>query len=443
MFRQTLFLIGVGLIGVGLSGVGLTYAASSPVSAGESAVKSADGVSVGDQDWPWWRGPNRNGTANPDQNPPVSWSETENVLWSAEVPGRGHGSPTVVGDQVFLATADLESNQQVVLCYDRNSGDELWSAVVHEGGVRIEGDGRQPNEKASMASSTVACDGSRLFINFLNNGALWTTALDRDGNILWQARITDYVLHQGYGASPAVYKDLLLVSADNKGGGAIAGLNRADGSLIWKRDRPQKPNYASPIVLQVAGKDQLLLTGCDLVTSLDPLTGETNWEIEGATTECVTSTVSDGGRIFTSGGYPDNHISAVAGFGGGGVVWRNTTRAYVPSLLQKDGYLYATLDAGIAMCLKCDTGEEQWKSRLAGTFSGSPVLVGDRIYATNEDGTTFIFKASPDGFEELGRNQLGTSVFATPAICGSRIYTRVARMRDGRRQEVLYCLGTK
>ncbi|MEZ6063006.1 MAG: PQQ-binding-like beta-propeller repeat protein [Planctomycetaceae bacterium] len=404
-------------------------------------VTAAEPISVGDSDWPWWRGPNRNGTANPDQDPPLHWSESENVLWSAEVPGRGHGSPIVVGDQVLLATADLESNQQVVLCFDRNSGAELWSTVVHDGGVKPEG--RQPNEKASMASSTIACDGNRLFINFLNGGALWSSALDRDGNLLWQTKVSDYEIHQGYGASPTLWQDLVLVSADNKGGGAIAGLNREDGSIQWKRERPKKPNYCSPIVLQAGGKDQLVMIGCDLVTSLNPLTGETNWEIEGATTECVTSTVTDGGRIFTSGGYPDNHISAVAAFGKGGVVWRNNTRAYVPSLLQKDGYLYATLDAGVAMCLKCDTGEELWKGRLAGTFSSSPVLVGDRIYATNEEGTTFVFRATPDDFEELAQNKLGESVFATPAICGSRIYTRVAHIRDGRRQEVLYCLGTK
>ncbi|MEQ9411079.1 MAG: PQQ-binding-like beta-propeller repeat protein [Fuerstiella sp.] len=392
----------------------------------------------GDQDWPWWRGPARNGIASADQNPPLTWSEDENVLWRVPVPGRGHGSATVVGDQVFLAAADPVNEEQRVLCVDRQTGQSLWSTVVHRGGFPEKG-----NQKASLASSTPACDGSRVFINFLNDGAIYTSALDLNGQLLWQTKISDYVIHQGYGSSPALYQHLVIVSADNKGGGAIAALHRATGEVAWRRSRPAKPNYASPAILNVAGRDQLLFTGCDLVTSLNPLTGEQLWEIEGATTECVTTTVTDGRHIFTSGGYPKNHISAVAADGSGRVVWENNVRTYVPSMLVKDGYLYAVLDAGIATCRSAETGAEQWKGRLAGTFSSSPVLVGDRIYAGNEEGSTFVFAATPEKFELLATNRLGDSVFATPTICGSRIFLRVAFEQDGARQEYLYCLGQK
>ncbi len=119
------------------------------------------------------------------------------------------------------------------------------------------------------------------------------------------------------------------------------------------------------------------MTGCDLVTSLDPLTGNTNWEVEGATTECVTSTITDGQHIFTSGGYPKNHMSAVKADGSKQLVGENKERVYVPSLLIKDGYLYGVLDAGIAMCWEAATGKEMWKERLGGNYSASPVLVGD------------------------------------------------------------------
>ena len=165
------------------------------------------------------------------------------------------------------------------------------------------------------------------------------------------------------------------------------------------------------------------------------------WEIDGATTECVTTAVTDGTRVFTSGGFPKNHISAVAADGSGRVVWENNTRAYVPSMLQRNGFLFATLDAGIASCFRCDTGEATWKERLGGTFSSSPVMVGKRIYATNEEGVTHIFKANPEKFELVSQNKLGESVFATPAICGSRIYMRVANEKKGSRQEYLYCIG--
>ncbi|QDV44191.1 outer membrane biogenesis protein BamB [Stieleria neptunia] len=393
-------------------------------------------------DWPWWRGQQRDGSAAPDQNPPTRWSETENVAWKTALPGRGHGSPMLFGRHVYLATADDTRQVQVVLCLDRQSGALQWESVVHQGNYESKGK-RKANEKASWASSTVATDGERLFINFFNDGAVHTTALDLAGTILWQQKLSDYVIHQGYGSSPAIYQDLVICSADNKGGGAIVAMDRATGEIVWRRDRPAKPNYASPSILNVSGKDQLVFTGCDLVTSLDPGTGATLWEIEGSTTECVTTTLTDGTHVFTSGGYPDNHVSAVLADGSGKVAWRTNTRTYVPSMLHKDGYLYMTLDAGIAECVDCATGQTVWKARLGGVFSSSPVLVGDRIYATNEQGETFVFKASPRRFEKVAENKLGESVFATPTICDSHIYTRVAHYEGDRRQEYLYCLGAQ
>ena len=402
-----------------------------------AAEKAADAtaVNVATTDWPWWRGPQRNGAAPTDQRPPVTWSESENILWKSPVHGRGHGSPIVVGDHVLLATAEPDREVQSVLCFHRQSGQLLWQTTVHQGGFEKKG-----NAKSTLANSTLACDGQRVFANFLNREAIYTTALSRDGKQLWQTKITDYTLHQGFSSSPAVYQSLVIVSADNKGTGAIAALDRATGEFVWKQSRPSQPNYTSPIILQVGGRDQLFLSGCELVTSLDPLTGRKLWEIPGATTECVTSTVTDGQRIFTSGGYPKNHLAAVRA-NGSRVDWENSSRVYVPSMLIRDGHLYAVLDAGVAQCWNCATGTEVWKSRLGGTFSSSPVLVGEHIYATNEAGETFVFQATPAGFHLIAQNQLGNEVFATPAICGSRIYHRVATQTDGRRQEFLYCLA--
>jgi outer membrane protein assembly factor BamB len=407
--------------------------------ASEPDKMSAEPITFAGSDWPWWRGPLRNGIAAADQKPPLTWSESENVLWKTPVVGRGHGSPTVIGDQVFLATADLENEVQSVLCFDRVTGKQRWQAEVHRGGLET----KKGNGKSSLASSTVACDGTRVYVNFFNAGAIYTTALTREGKQLWQTKVSEFVIHQGFGSSPAVYQSLVIVSADHKGAGAIAALDRATGNVVWKIDRPKLPNYTSPIILNVAGREQLFFSGCDLVTSLDPLTGKTLWETKGSTEECVTSIVTDGQRIFTSGGYPKNHLSAFMADGSGKVAWENGSRVYVPSMLVRDGYLYAVLDAGVAMCWNSATGEEVWKQRIGGTFSASPVMVGDNIFATNEAGQTFIFKASPKGFEQVGENQLGDEAFATQTICGSRIYARVAKQTDGKRQEWLYCLGTK
>lgn len=393
-------------------------------------------------DWPWWRGPTRDGVAAEDQHPPTKWSETENVVWKAEVPGRGHSSPTVVGDRIFLLTAEPDRNVQSVVCYERSTGKKIWQEGIHKGEFNSK-DVKPNNTKSTFANSTVACDGERIFANFLHDGEIYTTALDLTGKTIWQRKITDYVLHQGFASSPAVYKNLVIVSADNKGTGVISALERTTGEPVWSIGRPKLPNYTSPILFHVAGRDQLFFFGCGLVTSLDPLNGETIWEIKGATDECVTSTVTDGNLIFTSGGYPRNHLAAVHADGSGKIAWENGSRVYVPSMLLKDGYLYAVLDAGVASCWKCDSGKEIWKERLGGVFSSSPVLVGDNIFATNESGKTTIFKASPDGYSNVAENQLGEETFATPTICASRIYMRAASQVDGKRQEFLYCLGEK
>jgi outer membrane protein assembly factor BamB len=409
------------------------------VRAGDGAAAPArDRVDVASTDWPWWRGLNRDGIANADQELPLTWSEKQNVVWKAALPGRGHGSATVVGEQVFIAAADEEREIQSVLCFDRQTGKELWKTDVHLGGFT-----KNENKKSSQASVTVACDGERVFVNFQNAGAIYATALGRDGKQLWQKKISGFVSHQGFGASPAVYKSLVIFSADNKGGGAIAALDRVTGETVWRHERPKLPNYTSPVILKAAGQEQLVFTGCDLITSFEPLSGKKLWEASGATTECVTSTVSDGKVVITSGGYPKNHTSAMRADGSGKVEWENSTRVYVPSMLIRDGRLYAVTDAGAAMCWRSDTGKELWKLRLGGTFSASPVIVGEHLFAANEEGKTFVLKLGLDSAEIVAEDQLGDEVFATPTICGGRIYLRVATRKDDERQEMLYCLGIK
>ena len=182
------------------------------------------------EDWPVWRGPNHNGIAVGDA--PTEWSTEKNVRWVVDVPGKGHGSPIVVGDRVILATADIEQQKQELLCYERSTGKLLWRSVAHQGGLIVEG-----NKKATLASSTPAVAGQLVFINFLNDHAVHTTAVQlEDGKRVWQTKISNYKVHQGYGSSPIPFGNLVLVSADNKGGGAIAALEQATGKVVWSHD---------------------------------------------------------------------------------------------------------------------------------------------------------------------------------------------------------------
>ncbi|MSU78070.1 MAG: serine/threonine protein kinase [Gemmataceae bacterium] len=399
---------------------------------------SAKPIAVAPGDWPWWRGPNRDGIADAKQNPPIKWSEKENVLWQTPVPGRGHGSPIVVGDQVFLGTATAKDETQSVLCFDRKTGKQLWETIVHKGNFVKGG-----NAKSTLASATLACDGERVFANFLNDKAIHATALSRDGKILWQTKVTDYALHQGFASSPTVYQSLLFVVADSKAKGLIAGLDRATGTIVWQVERPKLPNYASPIIHKIDGRDQLFFIGCNLVVSLDPLTGKKYWETKGSTEECVSSTVTDGKLIITSGGFPKQHIAAIHADGSMKTAWEIKTQVYVPSMIYHRGHLFAVSDNGMALCWKFDTGKEVWKERLGGVFSASAVLVGDHFYATNEAGKTFIFKANFEKFELVAENQLAMETLATPTICGGRIYIRAAVTQNGQRQEMLYCVGNE
>lgn len=400
-----------------------------------TAAEGAPGAAITPRDWPCWRGPTHDGIAAPGERPPTTWSASDHVVWMAAVPGRGNGSPTVVGDDVYLATCDEATGSQSVLAYDRATGARRWSREVHPRGAM------RKHERSTGASGTVACDGERLFIAFANDGAVVVSCLSRDGAMLWRHRLCDYAIHQGYGASPLVHGETVIVIADHKDRGAVAALDRATGAVRWRRDRPAAPNYTSPIVHRLFGREQLVLVGCDTIVSHDPATGAVLWERSGATTECVTTPVTDGIRIYTSGGYPRNHVSAIRADDSATVEWENGDRVYVPSLLVHDGHLYGVLDAGIAVCWDAATGRECWKHRLGGGFSASPVLVGDTILATSEEGVSHLFTASPSEFERLAENRLGDECFASPAVCGGRIYFRVAFDDGGTRREKLVCIG--
>jgi outer membrane protein assembly factor BamB len=386
-------------------------------------------------DWPAWRGPTANGHAAPDQQVPLTWDQSTHVLWKTPIPGRGHGSPTVLGDKIFVATADTEQEEQSVLCLSRLNGKPLWSTVVHKGNLDS-----GKHRLSAPATATVATDGERLYINFPNSRAIFTSALDLNGKLLWQKRICNFVMHQGFGVSPVVHEDAVLVNADNKGGGKVAALDRKTGELLWSHDRPPLPNYTTPAIVRAAGKLQMILSGCNLVSSFDPVSGKKLWEIAGSTEECVTAAVTDGERVFVSGGYPRNHLAAIAADGSGRIAWQNQTRVYVPSMLLREGHLYAALDSGHIACFRADSGEELWKEKVDRDFYASPVLLKNRIFITNLQASTSIVEVSPSGCKVLSQNKLGDESLSSPSICGNRIYLRFATTSPAR-QEYIAAVG--
>lgn len=387
--------------------------------------------------WWTWRGPLGRNIAAATAFAPTSLSR-EHLLWETPVPGRGHSSPIVSNEAIFLTTADPEQGTQSVLAYRCDNGQPLWSDVVHRGGLPSENHG-----KNTEASPTAAYDGSRLITLFYNSDALWLTAYTAGGERLWQRAVGPYrpqTYKFGYGASPALYADTVIVVSDYDGDSFLAAVSLSSGEQVWRVERYHQQSYSSPIIAHIQGRDQLLLSGGDRIASYDPASGRLLWSAPATTMATGGTVVWDDDYIYGSGGYPDAGTACVRADGSGEVVWTNGQQCYAQSLLAAGGFLYAVTDQGIAYCWRGADGEVMWRQRLGGNYSSSPLLVGERIFVLNERGEAFTFQATPERYTELGRGQVGDEGFATPAVVGDTMYLRTAREEPAGRQEYLLAL---
>ena len=399
-----------------------------------STSEAAPDISLPKGDWPGWRGPNGDGRVL-DANGPTNWDSEKNVVWKASIPGRGHASPTVVGDKVFVATAIDEDERQIVICLDRKTGKQLWEQDIHSGSFVERG-----HHKSTNASSTVACDGNSIFVSFLNGNAIWLTALDLEGKQRWQTNAGNFKAKFGYSASPVILDDMIIVAGDNRGSGFLAAVHRGSGDIVWRKQRPSMATYASPAVHTFDGKKQILIAGNEIVASYDPKTGDENWQVSATTEACVGTIVASDKLVFASGGYPGSETAAIDAKTGK-VAWRIDQKAYVPSLLYHDGHLYLVDDNGKAYCWKADSGEVAWRHRMGGNFSASATLAGDKIYVISETGLATVFRATPKQYEEISQNQLGDESFATPVVADNQLFLRIADSSSGKRLETVYCIA--
>jgi outer membrane protein assembly factor BamB len=344
-----------------------------------------------------------------------------------------------VGDHIFLATADDQAQTQSVVAFDRRTGRQRWQRTVSQGGFPEE-----IHSKNTHATSTVASDGERLFVAFFHHKTIQATALSLDGKILWQKTVGSFEPRRyeyGYAPSPVVYRGTVIVTGEYDGDAFIAALDRASGDEVWRIARPSNVSYSSPVVAHVAGRDQLLISGADQVTSYDPATGRLLWSVKGTTAATCGTVVWEGDMVFASGGFPGSETIAIRASGSGEVVWRNKQRSYEQSLLAHAGYLYGWTDSGVMYCWRTSDGQEMWKKRLQGPISASPIFAGGQVYWSNERGTTFVFRPNPEQFDLVAENKLGDDSFASPAVSRGQLFLRVAKRDGGERQEFLYCIG--
>jgi outer membrane protein assembly factor BamB len=405
------------------------------ISVADSGITIRDAVSIPDSvDWNAWRGPTNDGVV-PPQDLVTEWDDQTNIRWRSEIPGRGHGSPIVVGSSVFVSTALDDKQQQCVICLDRKDGAETWRTIIHQGNFPAK---NQIHKKGTNANGTIACDGERLFTAMLNSDAIIATTLDLGGQILWQREIGKFVSRFGYAPSPILYKSLVIFAADNQGGGYIAALDAATGEIAWRVARDNISSYSSPIVANVGQRDQLLISGCGAVTSYDPTTGQQLWRTEAVAEATCGTIVTTSDLIFASGGYPEQETVCLSA--DGKRIWSQEMKAYEPSMLISGDKLVAINDGGVAFCWLAATGDLVWKKRLGGNFSASPILSDGNIYVSNLDGDTFVFQAGQE-YTEVAKNKLGDDCYASPAASDGELFLRIGMGQGQDRREQVVCIA--
>ena len=409
--------------------------------------------------WPSWRGPLATGEA-PRGDPPIRWSETENVRWKLDLPGLGHSTPAVWANRIYLTTAipigkalpprysrapGAHDNlpvtrryQFAVIAVDRRRGTVVWQCVVrdglpHEGG----------HQTASLASHSPLTDGQRVYAFFGSRGLF---CLDREGKVLWKKELgTMQSKHaHGEGSSPALYGDTLFVNWDHEGDSRIVAVDKRTGETRWEAPRQEVTSWASPIVVIHRGQPQLIVSGSSRIRSYDLKSGTVLWECGGLSANVVATPVAGGGMVFAGSSYETRALLAIRLEGARGditdsshVSWRRIRGTpYVPSPLLYGGSLYFLRHyQGILSRVHIQTGQDEYGPfRLAGfnDIYSSPVAAANRVYVTDRSGATLVL-SHDDQPRALAINQLDDQFSASAAIVERDLLLR------GRRR--LYCLS--
>lgn len=383
-------------------------------------------------DWPQFRGPGGQGHSDAT-NLPLTWSETENVVWKVPVAGLGWSSPSIQGDQIWLTTAIDDGKSLHAIALDRATGKTIHDVVVFE-----LADPGAVHSKNSHASPTPLIEDDRVYIHF---GAHGTACLKTDGSVVWKTQELKHDHRHGPGGSPVIYQNLLILNCDGSDLQFVVALDKNTGKEVWKKKREHIGEdrisgkssvpmaYTTPLLTEINGKIQLLSSGADSIVSYDPLTGDELWWFRYDGYSNVPRPVVGKGHVFISSGYDRPEFFAVRVDGTGDVTeshlaWNMKKAAPLnPSPLLLGDELYVVSDNGIATCLDAVSGEQHWQERIGGNFSASPTFADGRIYFLDEEGKTTVV-ASGKKFEVLASNQLEGRTLASPAMVDSSIFLR-------------------
>ncbi len=413
--------------------------------------------------WGNWRGADGLAVARRG-NPPTSWSETRNIKWKVSVGGLGSSSPIIWGDFVYLTTAvktgitkdapkpeargkkrrrrrgpaapthELEFR---IVALNRADGTVAWAktlakAVPHEG----------THPTASHASNSPLTDGKNLFVSFGSRGLF---CLDMSGKVKWSKQFGKMKTRNtfGEGSSPALYGKTLLVNWDHQGSSFLIALHKDTGKKLWRKARDEQSSWSSPLVVDVAGKPQVIINATGASRGYDLATGDEIWSVSGMTDYTVPTPIHEDGLVYLMSGYKGAILHVVKLDGAKGdlsespnLVWshkRNTS--YTPTPLLYDGFLYfLRVNSGVLSCLDGKTGKVHYEGKRLRmrTVYSSPVGVAGHVYITSRDGVTKVLKLGAE-YEEVSTNTLDDGFDATIAIVGDELYLRG--------QESIYCIA--
>jgi len=374
-------------------------------------------------DWPQFRGPDGQGHSR-EIDVPIEWSESQNIVWKTPLAGLGWSSPVVRGPLIWLTTAIEQQGSLRAVCLDARNG-----KIVRDVEVFRKADLGPINPKNSHASPTPVIDGDRLFVHY---GAHGTACLSLRGEILWRNQDLSYDHRHGPAGSPVVCRDLVIINCDGADQQAVVALDRETGNVRWRTERDgdgDKAGYATPLVLSVSGKDQVISPGPGQVTAYEAATGHEIWRLRHGGDSVVLRPVVDHGLVFVSSGYTSTALYAIDVQSRGEVsladaAW--TLRRgipYDPSPLVVGDELYLVSDQGVVSCIDARSGKQHWQLRLRGNFSASPLAVDRRIYITSEEGLTTVLAAGTKP-QKLAENQLDGRMLASLATADGAIFAR-------------------
>ncbi len=412
------------------------------------------------QNWPSFRGANASGVADGANKTPTTWDaeKSQNILWRTAIPGFSHASPIVWGNRVFVITAissdpksgfnakdrgiglasDDAKHTWRIYSLDKQTGRVLWEKTAYEGVPRA-----KRHVKATQANSTPVTDGRYVVALFGSEGL---DCYDMNGKLLWKKDLgvlnpglwDDPTSSWGHASSPIIYRDLVIVQADGHKQSFIAAFHLKDGRAAWRVERSEITSWATPTILEIKGRAELIANGGRYIRGYDPLTGKEVWRFSDNDTQVkMQAPLVAHGLIYITGGYPPGRPMYAFRPGAAGdislkkgdesnefIAWHNIKGSpYTPTPIIYGDLLYTCSDHGVFSAYDARTGQLVYQERLPSGFSASPVAADGKLYLASQDGEVFVVRAGRK-FELLATNPMGQALMATPAISGGMLIVR-------------------